>query len=345
MVYEDESSNDLSSLGISSSSDGMMYQIPASIDDEDYMGIKNSVLDVCLEHGLPPELRVAFEGFETGRSKSGRRDDNLENSLKIHHLKEEKRNLDANYDKLVEDVNQLLNAQEERVMDLSYMKVNGHGAESSSSAVSVMKSEIEKKEAEIMELKGKYSVLTNLAEAQGRVIRTQKANHLKEEEKLSEENYNLKVQVDKLAKSEDKLNDDILVINLHIDVKNAIQPEWFLGVGAADEPLGDYDEAPAANLGVGGDDDEAPAANLGVGADDDEAPAAILGVVKGLLTLALVVDLLVDLAGGGYDLASLLGLAGAGCDHVVGGCDVPLLAFGVPVAMEPTVAASYSGHS
>ncbi|KAI5011537.1 hypothetical protein ZWY2020_013674 [Hordeum vulgare] len=225
------------------------------------MGIENSALDVCLEHGLPPERRVAFE---TGRrflvcaqpppqncgfigwvdqewpptmqnallklwemledNRSGRRDDNLENSLKIHHLTEEKRNLDANYDKLVEDVNQLLNTQHERVMDLSYMKVNAHGAERSSSDVSVMQSEIDKKEAEIMEVKGKYSVLMNLAESQGRVIRTQKANHLKEKEKLSEENYNLKVQVDKLTKSEDKLNDDIVVLNLHIDgLKKGIQ--------------------------------------------------------------------------------------------------------------------------
>ncbi|KAE8810245.1 hypothetical protein D1007_12971 [Hordeum vulgare] len=67
MVYEDESSNDLSSLDISSSSDDMMYRIPAIIDDKDYMGIENSALDVCLEHGLPLERRVAFEGFETGR--------------------------------------------------------------------------------------------------------------------------------------------------------------------------------------------------------------------------------------------------------------------------------------
>ncbi|KAE8775463.1 hypothetical protein D1007_52020 [Hordeum vulgare] len=256
MVYEDESSNDLLSVDISSSSDGMMFRIPASIDNEDYMGIENSTLDVCLEHGVPPERRVAFEGFETRirprvashnaksllklwemleDSKSGRRDDNLENSTKIQHLTEEKRNLDANYDKLVEDVNQLLNAQEERVMDLSYMKVNDH-------------------------------------------------------------------------------------------VKNAIQPEWFLGVRAADEPPGDDDEAPTANLGAGADDDEDPAANFGAGADDDEAPAANLGVVKGQLTPALVVDLLVDLVGGGCDLASLLGLVGAGCDLAVGGCEVPLLA-------------------
>ncbi|KAE8769865.1 hypothetical protein D1007_58479 [Hordeum vulgare] len=207
MVYEDESSNDLSSLDISSSSDDMMYRIPASIDDEDYMGIENSALDVCLEHGLPPERRIAFEGFETGRrflvcaqsppqncgfvgwvdqewpptmqnallklwemledSKSARRDDNLENSLKIHHLTEEKRNLDANYDKLVEDVNQLL----------------------------------------------------NLAEAQGGVIRTQKANHLKEK---------------------DKLNDEILVLNLHIDglkkgIENLIKRRDELKIQIADQ--------------------------------------------------------------------------------------------------------------
>ncbi|KAE8807860.1 hypothetical protein D1007_15803 [Hordeum vulgare] len=174
MVYEDESSNDLSSLDISSASDGMMYRIPASIDDKDYMGIENSTLDVFLEHGLPPERRIAFEGFETGRRflvcvsrKSARRDDNLENSLKNHHLTKEKRNLDGNYHKLVEDVNQLL----------------------------------------------------NLAEAQGGVIRTQKENHLKEK---------------------DKLNDEILVLNLHIDglkkgIENLIKRRDELKIQIADQ--------------------------------------------------------------------------------------------------------------
>ncbi|KAE8812124.1 hypothetical protein D1007_10966 [Hordeum vulgare] len=253
MVYEDESSNNMSNLDISSSSDGMQYRILASIEDEDYMGIEISALDVCSEHRLAPERRVAFEGFETGRrflvcaqpncgfvwwvdpewpptmqnallklwemledDKSARRNDNLESSLKIHHLTEEKRNLDANYDKLVEDVNQLLNAQEERVMDFSYLQDKVNGAERSSVVVAIMKTEIEKKEAEKMELQGKYSVLMNLLEAQGRVIRNQKANHLKEKEKLSEENYNLKVQVDKLDNFEEKLKDDIGVLNLHI---------------------------------------------------------------------------------------------------------------------------------
>ncbi|KAE8805800.1 Anthocyanin 3'-O-beta-glucosyltransferase [Hordeum vulgare] len=149
-------------------------------------------------------------------NKIARRNDNLESSLKIHHLTEEKINLDANYDKLVEDVNQLLNAQEERVMDFSYLHDKVDGAESSSAVVAVMKTDIEKKEAEKMELQGKYSVLMNLLEAQGRVIRNQKDNHTKEKEKLSEENYNLKVHVDKLNNSEEKLKDGIGVLNLHI---------------------------------------------------------------------------------------------------------------------------------
>ncbi|KAE8793945.1 hypothetical protein D1007_31383 [Hordeum vulgare] len=201
MVYEDESRNDMSNLDINSSSDGMQYRIPASIEDEDYMGIEISALDVCSEHRLPPECRqpqnCSFLGWVDPEwpptmqnallklwemledNKSARRDNNLESSLKIHQLTEEKRNLNANYDKLIEDVNQLLNAQEQRVMDLSYLqdKVNAHGAERSSVVVVVMKTEIDKKEADKMELQGKYSVLMNLVEAQGRVIRNQKANH------------------------------------------------------------------------------------------------------------------------------------------------------------------------
>ena len=54
-------------------------------------------------------------------SKSDRRKDNLESSLTIHHLTE-KKNLEANYDKLVEDVHQLFNAQEDRMVDFSYLQ-------------------------------------------------------------------------------------------------------------------------------------------------------------------------------------------------------------------------------
>ncbi|KAI4979206.1 hypothetical protein ZWY2020_015959 [Hordeum vulgare] len=149
-------------------------------------------------------------------SRSGRRKDNLESSRKIHHLTEEKINLDANYDKLVEDVNQFLNAQEDSVMDFGYLHAKLKGAGGSSATVAGMKIEIEKKEAEKMELQKKYGVQMNLLEAQGRVIRNLKMNHLKEKGMLSEEIGNLKVKVDELIKSEKKLTNEIQVLNLHI---------------------------------------------------------------------------------------------------------------------------------
>ncbi|KAE8816674.1 hypothetical protein D1007_05687 [Hordeum vulgare] len=71
----------------------MMYRIPASIDDEDYMGIENSALDVCLEHGLPPERRVAFKGFETGRRFLVCAQPH---HLKIIHVKDDKVKPEAN---------------------------------------------------------------------------------------------------------------------------------------------------------------------------------------------------------------------------------------------------------
>ena len=42
-------------------------------------------------------------------SKSARENDNLESALAIHHLTEEKNKLEANYDKLVQDVHELMN--------------------------------------------------------------------------------------------------------------------------------------------------------------------------------------------------------------------------------------------
>ncbi|XP_020147724.1 uncharacterized protein [Aegilops tauschii subsp. strangulata] len=257
MVFEDESSDDLSGLQISSSSDGMHYQIPASIEDQDYNGLEKAPEGLCVEHRLPTELRVAFESFETGRrflvcaqpeavncgflawadpewpptmqnallklwemfedSRTARRKDNLESSLTIHHLKEEKRNLDANYDKLVEDVHQLLSAQEDRVLDFSSLQAKEKRDErASASVVAVMKNEMEKKEAENFKMKEKYKVLMNLVEAQGTVIRNMKMNHLKEKEKLAEGNNNLKIQVDELTKSLEKVTEENVQLNLHM---------------------------------------------------------------------------------------------------------------------------------
>ena len=152
----------------------------------------------------PPTMQNAllklWEMFED--SRTARRKDNLESSLTIHHLKEEKRNLDANYDKLVEDVHQLLSAQEVRVLDFSSLQAKEKRDErASASVVAAMKNEMEKKEAENFKMKEKYKVLMNLVEAQGAVIRNMKMNHLKEKEKLTEGDNNLKIQVDELTKA------------------------------------------------------------------------------------------------------------------------------------------------
>ncbi|XBJ27897.1 hypothetical protein VPH35_005091 [Triticum aestivum] len=160
-------------------------------------------------------LLKLWEMFED--SMTARRKDNLDSSLTIHHLKEEKRNLDANYEKLVEDVHQLLNAQEDRVLDFSYVQAREKRAEvASASAVAGMKNEMEKKDAENLKLQEKYKVLMNPVEAQGSVIRNLKMNHLKEKEKLTEGNNNLKIQVDELTKSVKKLTEENLQLNLHM---------------------------------------------------------------------------------------------------------------------------------
>nr|XP_020161149.1 uncharacterized protein LOC109746440 [Aegilops tauschii subsp. strangulata] len=125
-------------------------------------------------------------------NKSDRRKDNLEISLTIHHLTEEKNNLEANYDKLVEDVHQLFNAQEDRMIDMG------------------------KKDAEIFKLQEKYKVLMNLRKSQGTVIQNLKFNHLKEKEVLSASTRNLLFQVDELKKSQEKITQENSKLLLHM---------------------------------------------------------------------------------------------------------------------------------
>lgn len=57
-------------------------------------------------------------------SKIARVNDNLGSAFTIHNLKEEKNNLDANYDRLVQDVHQLMDMQEDRVVDFCYVQAN-----------------------------------------------------------------------------------------------------------------------------------------------------------------------------------------------------------------------------
>ncbi|XP_040252676.1 uncharacterized protein [Aegilops tauschii subsp. strangulata] len=138
------------------STDGL-NQVPFSLEDPDYKGLELDLIVLCEKHGKPSERLVAFEGTMTGRrflacaepegqncgfvqwvdeqwpptmenallklwsmveeSKSARVNDNLQSALTIHQLTEEKNKLDADYDKLVKDVHQLVDFQQDRVVD------------------------------------------------------------------------------------------------------------------------------------------------------------------------------------------------------------------------------------
>ena len=79
-----------------------------------------------VDHQWPPTMKNAllklWEMYED--AKTARRNENLESALKIHHLTEEKNKLDANYNKLVQDVHEFMNFQEDRVLDFSYLQSN-----------------------------------------------------------------------------------------------------------------------------------------------------------------------------------------------------------------------------
>ncbi|KAE8786018.1 hypothetical protein D1007_40200 [Hordeum vulgare] len=209
MVYEDESSNDLSSLlYISSSDDGMQYQESDNCGFVQWVGPE-------WHPTLWNALLKLWEMHED--SGSDRRNDNLESSLTIHYLTKEKNKIEGNYDKFVKDVHELFNAQEERMIDFSYMNAKMKGVEITTSVVSNLKREMEKKDAEMFKLQEKCKVLMNLAEAQGTVIRNLKNNHLKEKEQLGEASMKLQLQVDELNQSQEELTQENKKLKLHID--------------------------------------------------------------------------------------------------------------------------------
>ncbi|KAE8790138.1 hypothetical protein D1007_35655 [Hordeum vulgare] len=95
--------------------------------------------------------------------------------------------------------------QEEKMIDFSYLNAKVKGAEVTNSAISHLKTEMEKKDVEIFKLQDKYKVLMNLAEAQGTIIRNLKLKHLKEKQQLGEASTKLQLHVDELNKSQEKL--------------------------------------------------------------------------------------------------------------------------------------------
>ena len=88
---------------------------------------------------------------------------NLESAFTIHNLKEEKAKLEENYNKLAQDVHELLEAQDRRVLDFSNLRV----AEDKGSqkvmeldhSVASLKADLAKKAEEHQELEDKYQIL------------------------------------------------------------------------------------------------------------------------------------------------------------------------------------------
>ena len=106
---------------------------------------------------------------ECGRSKI---EDNLESSFVVHNLTQQKIKLQASYERLVEDVNGLLDAQEQRAQ-MERGKMQNKPDES--------------------KLQEKYDMLKNLTVAQANVIRNMKL-------KLAEEKIKLQAHIDELEK-------------------------------------------------------------------------------------------------------------------------------------------------
>nr|XP_020157294.1 uncharacterized protein LOC109742605 [Aegilops tauschii subsp. strangulata] len=230
MVLEDESSDDQSSLPYMhscSSTDGLnqvliwplslyeLLHVPFSLDDPDYKGLELDLMSPCEKHGMASERLVAFEGTDTSNrflacaqpedAKSFRVNDNLESALAIHNLTEEKNKLEANYDKLVQDVHKLMNFQKER--EVRKELIDDMKAQ--------MATEMAKKDAETQKLQ-KYELLVNLTRAQATVIQNLKLNNMKEKQVLIDARMNLELKNGELTKCQEKLTQEKLELKLQV---------------------------------------------------------------------------------------------------------------------------------
>ncbi|XP_020176042.1 uncharacterized protein [Aegilops tauschii subsp. strangulata] len=202
MVLEDESSNDNSSLPYmhsETSTDGL-NQVPFSLEDPDYKGLELDLIVMCEKHGKPSERLVAFDGTMTGRR-----------FLACAEPEEEKNKLDADYDKLVKDVHQLVDFQQDRVVDFSYLQSNiTYQHQCRAELVAGMKAEMAKKDAVTEKLQQKYELLCNLTSAQATVIQNLKLKNMKEKELLSEARMNLELKNAEFTKFEENLTQEKL---------------------------------------------------------------------------------------------------------------------------------------
>ncbi|VAI19804.1 unnamed protein product [Triticum turgidum subsp. durum] len=225
------------------SSDDSPVKIPATIDEPSFEGLADDLNVIC-EHGNPGRKYVAFEGISTGRrfiacategvancglvqwvdehwsehlqnaihklwlmyehSQHENRMACLEHSSTVHNLTQQKKELQETYEKLIEDVNNLLDYKD------SQPEVNQKN-DADNILVSVESSMT--KDAEIKKLKAVVDQLKQIHVARATVIRNFKFNHLKEKEKLSSDKRTLEIcyadlkkEKDDLKKEKDKLD-------------------------------------------------------------------------------------------------------------------------------------------
>ncbi|KAI4981470.1 hypothetical protein ZWY2020_021962 [Hordeum vulgare] len=174
-----------------------------------------------IKHGKPRKKCVEFKGISFGRrfiacavewvdeewpnhlqkalrklwlmyedSKHDNRIACLEHSVALHNIIEHKNELEKTYEKLVEDVNNLLDSQD------NPPQVN-HRNDGESSM---------EKDVEIHKLKAVVDQLKFIHVAQGNYIRKMKHNHLKEKENMSTGNMTLKWCWTDLKKDKEKLD-------------------------------------------------------------------------------------------------------------------------------------------
>ncbi|XP_048568890.1 uncharacterized protein LOC125549537 [Triticum urartu] len=213
------------------SSDDSPVKIPATIDEPSFEGLADDLNVIC-EHGNPGRKYVAFEGISIGRrfiacATEGVANcglvqwvdehwpEHLQNAihklwLMYEHSQHENRMAclehasTETYEKLVEDVNNLLDYKE------SQPEVN---QKNDADNISVSVESSMTKDADIKKLKAAVDQLKQIHVAQATVIRNLKFNHLKEKEKLSSDKRTLEIcyadlkkENDDLKKEKDKLD-------------------------------------------------------------------------------------------------------------------------------------------
>ncbi|XBH89018.1 hypothetical protein VPH35_081000 [Triticum aestivum] len=213
MVLEEESSDDHSSLP---------YMQSSSTDGLNEEGSNCGFVE-WVDHQWPPTTQNALLKLwaMVEDAKSARVNDNIESSFTIHHLTEEKNKLEANYDKLVQDVHELMNFQEDKVVDFRHLQsVIIYQQEVRKELIDDMKAkmatEMANKDAETQQLTQKYELLLNLTRAQATVIQNLKLNTMKEKQVFTEASMNLELKNAELTKCQEKLTQEKLQLKLQV---------------------------------------------------------------------------------------------------------------------------------